>query len=208
MSLTPINKGFSLGYDGVQNFGNIRMLKELHLQQVGPSDHFNVEFASRLNIFTGDNGLGKSFLLDIAWWVLTNNWVEQAAYAQQGRDKHPQITALVNNVQGEINREYQSLFDFSSQEWRNLRLSSVGEITPIGGEQNHQAVSSVVIYVRVDGGFSVYDPVRKRNNAYNFTSSSLWNGLKSNDKVLCNGLIQDWVTWQNQPNKYPFKTFL
>jgi AAA domain, putative AbiEii toxin, Type IV TA system/AAA domain len=183
------------------------MLKELHLQQVGPSDHFNVEFTSRLNIFTGDNGLGKSFLLDIAWWVLTSNWVEQAAYAQQGKDKHPQITGLVSSVQGEIKSEYQSLFDFSSQQWRNLRSSSVGEISPTGRERNHQAVSEVVIYVRVDGGFSVYDPVRKRDNAYNFTSYTLWNGLKSNDKVLCNGLIQDWVTWQNQPNKYPFQLF-
>ncbi|MDF5723225.1 MAG: ATP-binding protein [Rhizonema sp. PD37] len=141
------------------------MLKELHLQQVGPSEHFNIEFASRLNLFTGDNGLGKSFLLDITWWVLTNNWVEQAAYAQRGRDKHPQITALVNNVQGEINREYQSLFDFSSQQWCNLHSSSVEEISPTGREQNHHAVSSVVIYVRVDGGFSVYNPVRKRDNA-------------------------------------------
>lgn len=183
------------------------MLKELHLQQVGPSDHFNVEFASRLNIFTGDNGLGKSFLLDIAWWVLTSNWVEQAAYAQQGRDKHPQITGLVSNVQGEINSKHQSLFDFSSQQWRNLDSSSVEEISKTGEKQNHQAVREVVIYVRVDGGFSVYDPVRKRDNAYNFTSYTLWNGLKSNDKVLCNGLIQDWVTWQNQPNKYPFQLF-
>ncbi len=43
------------------------MLKELHLQQVGPTSHLDVEFADRLNIFTGDNGLGKSFLLDVAW---------------------------------------------------------------------------------------------------------------------------------------------
>ncbi len=49
------------------------MLKELHLQQVGSASHFDVEFADRLNIFTGDNGLGKSFLLDVAWWTLTGN---------------------------------------------------------------------------------------------------------------------------------------
>ncbi len=68
-------------------------------------------------------------------------------------------------------------------------------------------LQEVVIYARVDGGFSVYDPARKRDNAYNFTPDTLWNGLKSKGKVVCNGLIQDWVTWQNQPNKYPFELF-
>ena len=33
-----------------------------------------VEFAPRVNLITGDNGLGKSFLLDSAWWVLTGAW--------------------------------------------------------------------------------------------------------------------------------------
>ena len=27
-----------------------------------------------MNFLTGDNGLGKTFLLDIAWWVLTQTW--------------------------------------------------------------------------------------------------------------------------------------
>ena len=48
------------------------MLKSLHLKGVGPAKEFGpVEFSPRLNFITGDNGLGKSFLLDIAWWVLT-----------------------------------------------------------------------------------------------------------------------------------------
>jgi predicted ATP-binding protein involved in virulence len=63
------------------------MLKELHLKSVGPSPQFDVEFADKLNIFTGDNGLGKSFLLDVAWWVLTGNWVEQPAYPQRNTEE-------------------------------------------------------------------------------------------------------------------------
>ncbi len=43
------------------------MLKELHLRNVGPAEALDVEFAERLNVFTGDNGLGKTFLLDMAW---------------------------------------------------------------------------------------------------------------------------------------------
>ena len=28
-----------------------------------------LELAPRINLITGDNGLGKSFLLDVAWWA-------------------------------------------------------------------------------------------------------------------------------------------
>ncbi len=31
--------------------------------------------------------------------------------------------------------------------------------------------------------------------------------MRAKGKVVCIGLIQDWVTWQNQPNKYPFQLF-
>ena len=50
------------------------MIQHLDLVNVGPSPNMNLEFGKRLNLFTGDNGLGKSFLLDIAWWSLTRKW--------------------------------------------------------------------------------------------------------------------------------------
>jgi DNA repair ATPase RecN len=58
------------------------MLKELHLKPVSPASQFDVEFADRLNIFTGDNGLGKTFLLDIIWWLLTKNWADEPVLPQ------------------------------------------------------------------------------------------------------------------------------
>ena len=33
---------------------------------------------------------------------------------------------------------------------------------------------------------------------------SLWNGIEENGETLCNGLIRDWVAWQNQPGDSPF----
>src|ERR1044072_3531878 len=33
-----------------------------------------LEPAPRLSLITGNNGLGKSFLLDVAWWALTRRW--------------------------------------------------------------------------------------------------------------------------------------
>src|SRR5215470_8293501 len=51
-----------------------RMLHYLHLRNVGPAPEMRMELGSRLNLITGDNGLGKSFLLDVAWWALTRRW--------------------------------------------------------------------------------------------------------------------------------------
>jgi recombinational DNA repair ATPase RecF len=50
------------------------MLNYLKLQNVGPAAEMELELGSRLNIMTGDNGLGKSFLLDVAWFVQTGCW--------------------------------------------------------------------------------------------------------------------------------------
>src|ERR1700753_576746 len=50
------------------------MLEYLHLKNVGPAQKMELDLAPRLNLLTGDNGLGKSFLLDVAWWVLTHKW--------------------------------------------------------------------------------------------------------------------------------------
>ncbi len=41
------------------------MLKHLELKNVGPAARMKLDFGSRLNLLTGDNGLGKSFLLDM-----------------------------------------------------------------------------------------------------------------------------------------------
>ncbi|MBK8578270.1 MAG: AAA family ATPase [Candidatus Accumulibacter sp.] len=50
------------------------MLKRLRLRNIGPAPAMDLEFGDRLNLITGDNGLGKSFLLDIAWWAMTRKW--------------------------------------------------------------------------------------------------------------------------------------
>ena len=47
------------------------MLERLQLDNVGPAPTMAMELAPRINLITGDNGFGKSFLLDVAWWALT-----------------------------------------------------------------------------------------------------------------------------------------
>ena len=60
------------------------MLKRLKLQGVGPAEAMDIDpIAPRFNLLTGDNGLGKTFLLDAVWWVLTTTWPGERAYPRQ-----------------------------------------------------------------------------------------------------------------------------
>jgi hypothetical protein len=172
-----------------------KMLKELHLKWVGTAPEFDVHFAKRLNLFTGDNGLGKTFLLDIAWWGLTGNWVGQPAWPQQIEGKTPEKTPEITYVLSSQtdSEEYRSLFSFSDQKWLNLRIPPL--------------LKSLIVYVRVDGGFSVLDSARQPSSIYHFTSDNLWNGLKTDNKIICNGLIHDWVNWQRQREQSTFEIF-
>ena len=56
------------------------VLTYLEVDAIGPLQHLKIEPSRRLNIVTGDNGLGKTFLLDLAWWALTGDWAERAAW--------------------------------------------------------------------------------------------------------------------------------
>ncbi|MFN5872809.1 MAG: AAA family ATPase, partial [Aphanizomenon sp.] len=149
------------------------MLKELHLQSVGPSPQFDVEFADRVNIFTGDNGLGKSFLLDVTWWVLTGNWVEQPVYPQRNTEKPPEIISQIITLDDDEGKNYSFKFNFSKQKWQDLRVPF--HSVPL--------LKGIIIFVRVDGSFSIFDPARNNEDAYNFTPDTLWNGLKLKGKV-------------------------
>ncbi len=50
------------------------MLESLSLRNRGPAPELTFAFGERVNMITGDNDLGKTFLLDLAWWALTRSW--------------------------------------------------------------------------------------------------------------------------------------
>lgn len=171
------------------------MLNSLMLEGVGPAERLDIEFKPRLNFLTGDNGLGKSFVLDIAWWSLTRTWARGVMAAPRLDAKQSSIDYCYTGSAGPF--AYKSRFDHQSQQW------SV--------KQGRPAVPGVVIYAGVDGSFSVWDPARNywkaekedtaspsRPRSFDFTPDEVWNGLLSSDgkTQLCNGLIHDWVLWQ------------
>src|SRR5436305_3593729 len=98
------------------------MLQSIHLKGVGPAPKLSLEFAPRLNLLTGDNGLGKSFVLDIAWWALTGTWADRPARPREDADI-PLIEyglpslAFSNNGTPSMVTRMQAAYNFRKEEW-------------------------------------------------------------------------------------------
>ena len=164
-----------------------------------------------VNLLTGDNGLGKTFLMDAAWWVLTGHWPHDVnprlTVGFPARPGDMEASAKIEcRVRGSA-REATVSASWSRVQERWLR-SSAGE-------------ESLVVYAHTDGSMSVWDPLRnylgglensippgteKRNlrgvdqwPAYVFSESEVWDGLWEESQgrrvPACNGLLFDWSSW-------------
>jgi hypothetical protein len=161
------------------------MLEKLTMKYVGPADTMEMVLAPRVNLITGDNGLGKSFLLDVAWWALTRTWAERFVVPHPPPTK-PEIGFSYSQKSGG-SYEYRSTFKRTVDQW------TVKNARP--------AIPGLVLYAQVDGGFSVWDPERNywrkelpgRPAAYLFKPEEIWKG-----HPLCEGLIRDWASWQRE----------
>jgi hypothetical protein len=172
------------------------MLKSLKLHGIGPVKNLEALFAERLNVLTGDNGLGKSFLLDLAFWTLTGTWPggRVAIPERNGRRPKPSIEYQIEGKRKGTG-EKSATYDVASQSWKR----DVGK-PPMPG---------LVVYAAVDGSFAVWDPARNywRENvsgqvvpadqprAFQFTPETLANELKEDGRVLSSGLVNDWANW-------------
>lgn len=161
------------------------MLESMYLKNVGPAPEMELRLAQRLNLITGDNGLGKSFLLDIAWWALTRTWARYLVLPSPSQGK-PRI-AYSYTKSTPRSYSYESTYDRKAERW------SVNNSRP--------AIPGLVLYAQVDGGFSVWDPARNywktdapdRPNSYLFAPHEVWEG-----NAHCEGLIRDWASWQRE----------
>jgi len=167
------------------------MLGELKLEEVGPSPRLSFSFGPRLNLLTGDNGLGKSFVLELAWWALTQNGEPVPALPRPGR-------------KGEVSASIVTEDGIRIDVERAVRWDK-----PVKGDEFYDVVPlnpALTLYARIDGGFRVWDPIRNpmvrshersgQPRVYDFSQEELWDGLVQDGRVLCNGLIRDWVYWQ------------
>lgn len=172
-------------------------IRKLSATGVPPFSPLCVEFAERLNIFTGDNGLGKSLLLDLAFWQLSNNW--PGKHSLWSMDSQANVTSSVSSEgAGWVDQGHR--FEAESQAWKRFAIGRPPR-------------TALLIYAQSNGGFSVWDPARnyyrrpieddgvgESPRTYSFSQEEVWRGIESDDKSkwLCNGLIRDWVSWQNE----------
>ena len=81
------------------------MIKELHLHQIGPVPDLEAEFGPRLNLVTGDNGLGKTFLLDACWYALTRTWADGKQFYPLPEEPRKPVPAIDYTIIGKNGRE-------------------------------------------------------------------------------------------------------
>jgi len=184
------------------------MLKSLRLSNVGPASKLAVDFGERLNLLTGDNGLGKSFLLDVGWWAMTRAWPAEV---------NPGITVgmpMLPAGPGDASIEfaftsvstvkrYTSKFSRADQSWI--------------GSRGRPGNPGLVLYAMSDGSFALWDPARnywrkprglqvfareevagERPPAFVFSPTEVWNGREQDGTWLGNGLVRDWAGWQKE----------
>lgn len=176
------------------------VLSLLEFEGIGPAKKLKVNLSERINLITGDNGLGKTFLLEISWWALSGSWTGNPIYPREdAKKKEPRIEFHISGLSGrpEIGK---AIFNWKKQNWLPYH--------------ERQTISGLLIYARIDNAFAIWDPARisldseNMENPMLFSREDIWDGLRlkgaDRTRYLCNGLINDWVNWQNNPDKSPF----
>jgi len=179
------------------------MLKSLTVRNVGPFQNVEFRLDPRLNVITGDNGLGKSLLLDIAFWAECGLW--------------PRMRATPAD---RVNKKAIIEWKFLGNDGKDAKRSAYyrPEVELWSRQDGRRAIrrprSPVTLYAMVDGGFAVFDQARAAdiaheededfrtrraslgNGYYVLQSDEVFDGLKGGDGYVCNGLIRDWPDWQ------------
>ncbi|MEY9563937.1 AAA family ATPase [Sinorhizobium fredii] len=171
-----------------------RTIKSLRLANAGPAREMNIDFGQRLSLITGDNGLGKSFLLDFAWWAATGSWAEREALPQfENPGVVPEVEYSLSGNSGRM-ATFKAKYDRKNFSW----------IRP----KEAMTVEAIAVFSRADGSFAFADPMRSKFNRKSTSSNSLtakelWYGRDG----TIEGLLRDWIKWQTSIDRKTFDQF-
>jgi AAA15 family ATPase/GTPase len=185
------------------------MLKKLSLKGVGPAPAMEVEFAERLTVITGDNGLGKSFILDAVWFALTGKPFGEELRPIGVSDPH-----IILRYRQEF--DYLRLFyNYNQSSWK----STINEIPILNGDYKDKReffLKYPLLYIGGNGNIGICDPRRLgTGSSYSsiYSNQDLKNGVQENtfnindiksafskleyreDRIQINGYIYDFMIW-------------
>ena len=174
------------------------MLKHLRLSHLSPFRQVSLDFGPRLAVFTGDNSVGKSLLLEAAWWGLTGTWaglVVPTVGHRQGAETAQIEAAVVDEMR---QRGEGEMFEHTNTYQMRIRPGDASTAKNRGRQRQR----AIVVHARLDGGFVISDPIKADRafalgtsagvpNFMTFSAQELWDG-----NAFCNGLVRDLETWR------------
>jgi len=171
------------------------ILTYLETCAVGPVPRLVFRPGSRLNIITGDNSLGKSFLLDVIWWALTQSWIGEDMTPYQSPQKTIPLPSITYQIAASIKTQPQkATFSFKTYTWSRPK---------------QQVLPGLVVYARADGSYAIWDPIRLEHPGQeailNLSREDVWKGDVPLRRI--GGVVSDWGTWKLTPDS-PFDLFL
>jgi len=176
------------------------MINSLNLVDVGPTRRLNFKFAPRLNVITGSNGTGKSFLLETLWWALTTTWAGEQAIPWQPpmpdmteQDSSGFLSLKIDNLKPlissnitvrespsapEFNIISKGVWDFYGEKWRHrYQIQSPrmpkSKLEPWPFEKPEDGPQNIAIYFKSDGGCAIFDSLKVGNWSKEFTDASI-----------------------------------
>ena len=165
-------------------------LAGLRVTSAGPMSPMEIELAERLTLIAGDNGLGKTFLLDCAWWALTGSWAGMPAAAREDGDQ-VSIEYAVRGVHGREQLRRSVRYDWESWDWED--------------HPGSDTLAGLVVYACVDGSYAVWDPIGQEPASV-YAREEVWDGVTEGDRKI-EGLVRDWRNWQTDGDGANFGTF-
>ncbi len=170
------------------------MISNLSIKNVEFARELDFEFGSRLNLITGDNGLGKSFVLECLWWALTGRWTTTSGLLRSEKEHYPSLKTLITDFLRTDREDRELYFDNKKRQ----RTDQFGHCD-----------SGLTIFSRVDGGFAISFSSgigEAKSHHVVLNPQEVWNG-RSKGTYRTEGLYRDIVTWL-QTNSPKAKTLL
>ncbi len=200
-------------------------LRHLTLRGIGPAEEFDLFPSPRLNIITGDNALGKTFLLECIWWILTNEWASRnPAYPHPDHfDEKAEITFQISK-EDQDDVEQTIHYDRKKNNWERVEKRLI--------------FPGLTLYAQSDGSFAVYDVLKQSSSRQlelfeadsalyitpspqstrhkarerpflSLTAIEVWYGVtdkqSERNRSIFEGLLRGWIEWQNDRDQTRFE---